>query len=134
LIFGSRSSSEGLFHDEIKEFQEQGVLTKAFMCYSREKDTKKEYTHGKLYSIEIREILGPILADPTTHIFMCGSANMAEDCKISLCAISSQDLFDSIIEDGRLHCDVFGALLPQRTHVSKRKTWSPYLRRPSDLV
>ena len=41
LIFGSRSSSEGLFHDEIKEFQEQGVLTKAFMCYSREKKQRK---------------------------------------------------------------------------------------------
>ncbi len=113
LIFGSRSSLEGLFHDEIKEFQEQGVLTKAFMCYSRENGAKKEYTDGKLHSIEVREILGPILADPNTHIFMCGSANMAEDCKISLCAISSQDLFNSIVEDGRLHCDVFGALFPK---------------------
>ncbi len=43
MIFGSRNSSEGLFHEEIKEFQEQGVLTRAFMCYSREKGAKKEY-------------------------------------------------------------------------------------------
>ena len=113
LIFGSRSSSEGLFHEEIKEFQEQGVLTRAFMCYSREKGAKKEYTDKKLDSIEVREILGPFLADPNTHIFMCGSAKMADDCKISLRAISSQDLYDSIVEGGRLYCEVFGALSPK---------------------
>ncbi len=84
------------------------------MCYSREKGAKKDYTDKKLHSIEVREILCPILADPnTTHIFMCGYAKMAEDCKISLRAISSQDLFDPIVEGGWLHCELFGGLLPK---------------------
>lgn len=121
LIFGSRSSSEGLFHDEIVEFQEQGALTEAFMCYSREVGVKKEYTQDKLRSIEVIDRLGPFLAEPNTHIFICGSANMAESCKVSLCEISSQDLFDSIVESGRLHCDVFGALLPKARYNSTRR-------------
>ncbi len=84
------------------------------MCYSREKGAKKEYTNKKLHSIEVREILCPILADPnTTHIFMCGYAKMTEDCNISLRAISSQDIFDSIVEGGRLHCELFVALSPK---------------------
>jgi hypothetical protein len=136
LIFGSRSSSEGLFHEEIKEYQERGVLTEAFMCYSRDIRANKEYTDEKLRSTEVRGILGPILADPNTHIFMCGSANMAEDCKISLRDISSPDLFDSIVEGGRLHCDVFGALLPKSRYDSRRKSWNIgfYLNIGDDLT
>ena len=123
LIFGSRSSSEGLFHDEIIGFQEEGVLTDVFMCYSREKGAKKEYTHTKIRSIELRGKLGPILAEPNAHIFICGSANMAEDCKISLREVSAQGSFDSIIQSGRLHTDIFGALLPKGRRHSHRKTW-----------
>ena len=64
------------------------MLTKAFMCYSREK---------------------------------CAS----EDCKISLCHISSQDIFDLIVEGGQHHVDVIGALLP------KIRCWSIMIGRPA---
>ena len=110
LIFGSRCSSEALFHDEIEDFQKQGVLTKVFMCYSREIGEAKEYTTDKLRSKRISIILGPILMQPNTHVFVCGSANMAEDCKNALRDVTSQDTLDAINKEGRLHCDVFGTL------------------------
>jgi sulfite reductase alpha subunit-like flavoprotein len=109
LIFGSRSTAEGLFHDEIRAFQEQCVLAEVFMCYSREVGQRKEYTTDKLRSNRVVGILRPILANPDTHVFICGSANMAEECKDALREIS-QDCFDALTNDGRLHCDVFGAL------------------------
>ena len=50
------------------------------------------------------------LAEANTHFFICGSANMAEECKTILGEIASPDRLNAIDEDGRIHCDVFGAL------------------------
>lgn len=80
-----------------------------FMCYSRELGEKKEYTTDKLLSKRVSRMLSPVLGEKNTHIFICGSANMAEECKDALREIV-QNSFDAIIEEGRLHCDVFGAL------------------------
>jgi len=129
LIFGSRSSSEGLFHDEIMDLQNQSVITKVYFCYSREKGVKKEYTMDKLKSKSVGQILSPILAEPKTHIFICGSANMAEGCKDALRDLSSQDCFDAITEDGRLHCDVFGALSSKKASKKRHQSY-----RLTDLV
>lgn len=71
-IFGSRSSAEKLFHDEINEFQTQGALTKVYMCYSREKGEKKEYTTDKIRCKRVSKVIGPVLAQPNSHIFICG--------------------------------------------------------------
>ena len=57
LIFGQRCSSEGLFEAEINEFKKTGVLSKVFMCYSREMGEKKEYTTDKLRSKRVRKFL-----------------------------------------------------------------------------
>jgi len=77
FIYGSRNSEEGLLHDELKAFQEEGVITKTWMCYSRERGKPKEYTADKLGSDRLKKLLAPILGKPNTHIFICGSANMA---------------------------------------------------------
>ncbi|KAL7542688.1 hypothetical protein ACHAXR_011997 [Thalassiosira sp. AJA248-18] len=130
LIFGSRSSSEGLFHDEIVEFQKQGALTKIFMCYSREIGKTKEYTTDKLRSGRVSKVLSPILAKPNTHIFICGSANMAEDCQDAMRNMSP-DCFDAITQEGRLHCDVFGALSPPKQ--SKRSSIDDVFKTCLDL-
>ena len=125
LIFGSRNSLEGLFHDEIEEFQKQGVLTKVYMCYSREVGERKEYTTDKIRTERVCKTLSPILAERNTHIFICGSASMAEDCKNALRDISPQESdFDAITQEGRIHCDVFGALTSSRMvkYSSKHKS------------
>ena len=78
LVFGSRSTKEGLFQDEISEYINQRVLTKGYMCYSQEPGQKKEYTSAKLRSARVKAILSPIMMTrPNLHVFICGSANMA---------------------------------------------------------
>ena len=124
LIFGSRCSSEALFHDEIEEFQQQNVLTDVFMCYSREMGEAKEYTTDKLRSKRVSKILRPVLMQSNTHVFICGSANMAEDCKSALCDITNQKTFDAITEGGRLHCDVFGALAPRKKQMKRHVSYT----------
>ena len=121
LIFGSRSSEEGLFHDDVEAF-ENVVLTKTWMCYSREPNKKKEYTTTKIRSPKVRDVISPLLAKSNTHIYICGSANMAEVCKTALRDISPQASdFDDIVEGNRLHLDVFGARTSSRiTHAKKR--------------
>lgn len=110
LIFGTRSSEEGFFHDEVKTFKEIGVLTSAFLCYSREPGKKKEYTTDKLRDEVVKATIGPVIAQPNSHVFICGSANMAEESKSALKDISSEYCIDKMVEEGRLHCDVFGAV------------------------
>ena len=122
MIFGSRSSEEGLFHDEVDFFENEGVLTQTWVCYSREPNKKKEYTTTKIRSPKVRDVISPLLAKSNTHIYICGSANMAEVCKTALRDICPQASdFDDIVEGNRLHLDVFGARTSSRiTHAKKR--------------
>ena len=109
LIFGSRSSEEGLFHDEISDYSNRGILNVVSHVYSREPGKRKQYvTDELLNSLETREALRPILSDSKCHVFICGSANMAESTKQCLRDISP--CFDSLVDEGRIHCDVFGAV------------------------
>ena len=129
IVFGSRSSNEGtFFQEEIKDFQENGALTEAFLCYSREPGQKKEYTTDKLRTKECEDILGPLLGEKDTHIFLCGSANMAEECKSAFREMSSPSCFDAIENEHRIHCDVFGALSSANTRkkigVTRKQTRS----------
>ena len=144
IIFGSRSSKEGLFTDEIDMFHQLGALTEVHHCYSREPGKKKMYATTKLRSVVFLEpflaceyinqyfksahsyhafhILSHILhrqySPPlqlqvkNSHIFICGSANLAEECKAIMKEHTSKESFDAITKDGRLHCDVFGAVTP----------------------
>ena len=59
IIFGSRSSKEGLFTDEIDMFHQLGALTEVHHCYSREPGKKKMYATTKLRSVVFLE---PFLA------------------------------------------------------------------------
>lgn len=114
LVFGSRSSKEGLFHDEIQQFRGAGVLTDVFFCYSREPGQRREYTTDKMRSQDVIDVLRPLLVEKeNTHVFICGSANMAEKCKAVMKEISSPSCIDAIVSDQRLHCDVFGAVSPR---------------------
>ena len=126
LIFGTRTSEERFFSEEVKEFEEKGVLTSAFLCYSREPGKKKEYTTDKLRDEVVTSAIGPVLAQANAHVFICGSANMAEECKAALKGISSASCIDSMVEEGRLHCDVFGAV-----NNSKKKSSAAPARLPS---
>ena len=68
LIFGSRSSEEGLFHDEISDYSNRGILDVVSHVYSREPGKRKQYVTGKLCSFETKEALQPILSEPKCHV------------------------------------------------------------------
>ena len=99
----------------------KGVITKTWMCYSRERGQPKEYTGDKLGSDRVKKILSPVLAKPNTHIFICGSANMAEQSKAILRSILSTACVANLTATGRMHCDVFGALSSSKSKSSSRR-------------
>ena len=111
LIFGTRCVSEVLFQEEIQLLVKNKILGKVYMCYSREPGHKKEYTSDKLRDDRVSKVLGPVLRKPATHVFICGSANMAEDSKASLACISSKETLEVMKAEGRMHEDVFGAVV-----------------------
>ena len=110
LVFGTRSKKEGLFDDEIESFITGGVLTDAFRCYSREPGEKKQYTADIMKTEKIEQVLAPIIESDNGHVYVCGSANMLEMCKSAMIEMTSKFYLSNLIEEGRLHCDVFGAL------------------------
>ena len=112
LIFGSRSSEEALFHKEMNRFVENKTLGKCYMVYSREPGKMKEYVSDKIRCSNVRKVLSPVLQRPDTHVYLCGSAVMAEESKVALSEITSTYVMKAIEAEGRLHCDVFGALVP----------------------
>ncbi len=109
LVFGTRSKKEGLFDDDIENFISDGVLTDAFRCYSREPGKKKQYTADIMKTEKVKEVLAPIV-ESYGHVYVCGSAHMFEMCKSAMIEMTSKFNVNSLIEEGRLHCDVFGAL------------------------
>ncbi len=108
LVFGSRSSNEGLFEKEMKAFVEDGTLTGLYTAYSREPGRKKQYATDVMKSVKV--FLLPTLKNDDCHIYICGSADLAEKCKVVMSEMTSELHVNKIIEEGRFHCDVFGAL------------------------
>ena len=124
LVFGSRSSKEGLFAEEIEDFIEEGTLTDVYKCYSREPGMKKQYTTDIMQTESVEQVLAPILKSDDCHVYVCGSANMAEMCKSVMVEMTSKFHVNKLIEEGRLHSDVFGALTPARSVVDRSKSTS----------
>ncbi|KAK1736786.1 nitric oxide synthase [Skeletonema marinoi] len=124
LVFGSRSKKEGLFEDEIENFINEGTLTDAFKCYSREPGMKKQYTTDIMKNEKIEQVLAPIVESDDSHVYICGSAHMFEMCKSVMIEMTSKFCVNKLIEEGRLHSDVFGALNPAGSVVSRSRSAS----------
>ncbi len=124
LVYGSRSSNEVLFEDEIKDFIEEGTLTDVYKCYSREPGMKKQYTTDIMQTEEVEGVLAPILESDDCHVYVCGSANMAEMCKSVMDDMTLKFHVNKLIEEGRLHCDVFGALSPAKSVMPRSRSAS----------
>lgn len=110
LLFGCRSSKEGLFEDEIENFIHDGTLTDAYKCYSREPGKNKQYITDVMQTERVQKVLLPSLETSDCHVYICGSANLAQQSKSVLIEITSESHMKKIIDEGRLHLDVFGAL------------------------
>ena len=110
LVFGSRTKEEGLFNDEIENYITDGTLTDAFKCYSREPGHKKQYTTDVMKTEKVEKVLTPIIQSDDSHVYVCGSANMLEMSKVVMIEMTSKFHVSKLIDEGRLHSDVFGAI------------------------
>jgi NADPH-ferrihemoprotein reductase len=80
LFFGSRSSQDSLYRDELKVLQEANVGMEVVTAFSR---TEKNSKGGKCYvqdRIEEREEeVIMLLMEQSSYFYICGSAGMARD-------------------------------------------------------
>jgi len=124
LVFGSRTIEEGLFEDEIENFITEGTLTDAFKCYSREPGKKKQYTTDIMKTEKVEQVLAPIIENGDSHVYVCGSAHMLEMCKSVMIEMASKFHVSKLIDEGRLHSDVFGALKPVGSVIGRSRSAS----------
>ncbi|GAB6019463.1 hypothetical protein CHUAL_001042 [Chamberlinius hualienensis] len=79
LYFGCRKHSEDfIYEDELNKYLEDGILTKLYTAYSRDKDEKVYVTHLlRQNATEVWKVINP---QSMGHIYVCGDAkNMARD-------------------------------------------------------
>ena len=80
----------------MKERNPRTMCSLKLSCVTLVKNMQRESSTPMENSIPLKVSgePGTIIADPNTRIVVvCGSAKITEDCKISLCDISSQDLY-----------------------------------------
>jgi sulfite reductase alpha subunit-like flavoprotein len=134
LIFGSRSKEEGLFDDEIETFITEGTLTTAFRCYSREPGEKKQYTSDIMKTEKVEQVLAPIIENEDSHVYVCGSAHLLETSKQVMIEMTSKFHVSKLIDEGRLHSDVFGALKPAGSAIGRRRRTASITQGIKDAV
>jgi cytochrome P450/NADPH-cytochrome P450 reductase len=93
LFFGCRRPEHDyIYQDELRQLKSEGVLTDAFVAFSRKVPTKKEYVQDKL--LEQKELVWELIKDSNPKkcvVYVCGSARgMAKDVR---------DTFEKIAQD-----------------------------------
>ena len=93
LFFGCRRPEHDyIYQDELSQLKSEGVLTDAFVAFSRKVPTKKEYVQDKL--LEQKELVWELIKDSNPKkcvVYVCGSARgMANDVR---------DTFEKIAQD-----------------------------------
>ena len=88
--------------------------------YSREPGEEKQYTGDIMKTEKVEQVLTPIIESENSHVYVCGSAQMLEMCKSAMIEMTSKFHVKNLIEEGRLHCDVFGALNPAGSGIARR--------------
>ncbi len=93
LFFGCRRpDNDYIYQDELDRLKSEGVLTDAFVAFSRKVPTKKEYVQDKI--LEQKELVWDLIKDSDPKkcvVYVCGSARgMAKDVR---------DTFEKIAEE-----------------------------------
>lgn len=78
LYFGCRKESEDfLYNEELKQYLEDGTLTKLYLAFSRDQSEKVYVTHLLQKN---KEEIWKVIGEQNGHIYVCGDArNMAKD-------------------------------------------------------
>jgi cytochrome P450/NADPH-cytochrome P450 reductase len=101
LFFGCRRPEyDYLYQDELAQFKAEGVLTDAFVAFSRKVPTKKEYVQDKL--LEQKELVWELIKDSDPKkciVYVCGSARgMAKDVRNTFSKIGEDLLPEQIAQ------------------------------------
>lgn len=138
LYFGCRNESDFLYGEQLRTWQNQGVLTDLQVAFSR-LTQKKVYVQGLMQ--ENAQALWQLLSHPQCHYYVCGDAKMADDVFEVFMAIAKSvgelshieavEFFERMKKENRFHADVWGVQLHfqqaikqvQKDNYSKAEKW-----------
>ncbi|MGX9352050.1 benzoyl-CoA 2,3-epoxidase subunit BoxA [Shimia sp. W99] len=109
MFFGARSPEELPYFGPLKKLPES--LLKTHMVFSRLPDQPKEYVQDRMMAEE--ESVAELLADPKTHIYICGLRGMEEGVEKALTNIAESigtpwaALRDVMRNEGRYHVETY---------------------------
>lgn len=116
LYFGCRHKAEDyIYEEELKEFVEEGVITKLHVAFSRDQKEKIYVQHLMRQS---KQELARLLRKEDAHVYVCGDAKyMAHDVDQALQEAleaeenwsnqQAQDFLKTLRSRGRYSCDVW---------------------------
>ena len=106
MFFGARTPQELPYFGPLKKVPED-VLTQ-HLVFSRMDDQPKEYVQDRM--LAEAAALAPLIADPATHIFICGLKGMEDGVDAALADIAGSDwarLRTEMREQGRYHVETY---------------------------
>ncbi|MBV1864990.1 MAG: benzoyl-CoA 2,3-epoxidase subunit BoxA [Rhodobacteraceae bacterium] len=109
LFFGARTADSLPYFGPLKKVP-QHFLTKHF-ALSREPDTPKQYVQDRLWAAQ--DSIAPMLAEPTTYIYLCGLKAMEDGVEEALTKIAAAtgqnwlEIRDTMRETGRYHVETY---------------------------
>lgn len=108
VFFGCRHSThDWLYRDELKSFEDEGVVSKLYTAFSRDATTKKEYVQDIMKNNpECSKRLVDTIVHNNGSVFICGDGNhMARDVQQALAEVIGPHLEGSSTAAGKAYIE-----------------------------
>jgi len=132
LFFGCRSDEEFIYSDQIIQWESEGIVT-LHLAQSRQKEHSKKYVQDALEDYG-EELVSLLMSRERTKVYICGNAEMADDCSDTcidilkkygqMSILSATQLLSSMRISNRWELDVWGQAKP---HVAVKILQRPRL-------
>jgi len=139
LVVGARTRDAVLYRDDMEAAVASGTLAEPILALSREPGQPRTYVQDVVddEAKRLRDLILPRrnddgesldqsigtrkkrIARELGHVYVCGDSLMADAVKKALARALGKDAFNALVENGKLHEDVFGIQL--QTSVAKAK-------------
>ena len=109
MFFGARTPDSLPYFGPLKKVPD--ALLRKYMVFSRIPGEAKEYVQDRMMTEQ--EVVAELLADPNTHIYICGLRGMEEGVERSLNSIAESmgeqwiAIRDAMREEGRYHVETY---------------------------
>jgi len=118
VFFGCRAEADFLHGDQMRAWEQSGVVTSLQVAFSRLPNQPKEYVQHRIQ--KIRPDIWDLLKSDKCHYYVCGDSKMAEDVFDELldCAkmvggldhVDSIEFFQRMKEERRFQTDTWGVV------------------------